>query len=96
MGCRRRAPQHELVRIVRRVEGSLEVGRTLEGRGAWLCAGSTACLTAAARRNAFARAFRAPVSQAAIDRLELAFVPESPVRETGTPVTTGRDDEGAG
>ena len=83
------------MRVVRRPEGTLAIGRTLEGRGAWLCAGSVPCLTEASRRRAFARALRAPVDEAAIEQLSMAFVPESRVRETGTPVITGRDDEGA-
>ena len=62
VGCRRRRPTAELVRVVRRDDGSLAVGRTLPGRGAWLCAGATDCLDEAIRRSAFARAFRAKVA----------------------------------
>ena len=46
------------MRVIRREDGRLEVGRTLPGRGAWLCAGSVACLEAAITRKAFARALR--------------------------------------
>ncbi|MEL7210028.1 MAG: YlxR family protein [Actinomycetota bacterium] len=62
VGCRRRRPATVLVRVVRRGDGSLSVGRTLPGRGAWLCAGSTECLDEAIRRSAFSRAFRAEVA----------------------------------
>jgi predicted RNA-binding protein YlxR (DUF448 family) len=48
--------------VVRTPEGTLRVGRTLPGRGAWLCAGSLECLRAAARRKALARALRAQLS----------------------------------
>jgi predicted RNA-binding protein YlxR (DUF448 family) len=61
VACRRRAGQDELVRLVRRPDGSLEVGRTLPGRGAWLCAGSPACRQRAARPGLLSRALRAPV-----------------------------------
>ena len=46
------------MRVVRLDDGSLAVGRTLAGRGAWLCRGSTECLGQARRRKAFDRAFR--------------------------------------
>jgi uncharacterized protein len=69
VGCRRRAPQRELIRLVRTPEGTLAVGRRLPGRGAWLCAGSTACLERAARRNALTRALRAPVTADAVSAL---------------------------
>ena len=60
VGCRARRPQPELVRVARLPDGALAVGRTLPGRGAWLCAGSVPCLEAALKRKAFARALRAP------------------------------------
>ena len=44
----------------------LQAGRTLPGRGAWLCAGSPSCLHRAARRGALSRALRAPVSAEAV------------------------------
>ncbi|MEQ1786080.1 MAG: YlxR family protein, partial [Acidimicrobiales bacterium] len=60
VGCRRRAGQAELVRVVLGPDGSLLVGRTLPGRGAWLCAGSLRCVQRAAQRNALTRALAAP------------------------------------
>jgi len=69
VGCRRRAPQSELVRLALTEEGALAIGRTLPGRGAWLCAGSLDCLEQAARRNALSRALRSPVSPDAVRAL---------------------------
>jgi predicted RNA-binding protein YlxR (DUF448 family) len=66
VGCRRKAGQDELVRVVRRSDGTLRAGRTLPGRGAWLCAESPSCLQRAARRGALSRALRAPVSSEAV------------------------------
>ena len=60
VGCRATRPQSELVRVARLPDGALMVGRTLPGRGAWLCAGSVACFEAAVKRKAFARALRTP------------------------------------
>jgi len=57
------------VRVVRRDDGSLAVGRTLPGRGAWLCRGSVACVETARNRRAFERALRGPVPSGAVDRL---------------------------
>jgi predicted RNA-binding protein YlxR (DUF448 family) len=50
-------------------DGSLAIGRTLPGRGAWLCARSPDCLEQADRRSAFSRALRAEVLPAAVDAL---------------------------
>ena len=50
-------------------DGSLATGRSLPGRGAWLCRGSAACLERAARRGAFERALRARLAPSAADGL---------------------------
>ncbi|MET0727940.1 MAG: YlxR family protein [Acidimicrobiales bacterium] len=50
------------MRIALTPDGTPVMGRTLPGRGAWLCAGSLTCLRQAAKRNALSRALRAPVS----------------------------------
>jgi predicted RNA-binding protein YlxR (DUF448 family) len=50
-----------LVRLTRRPDGCLVVGRGEPGRGAWLCAGSPACFDKAVRRKALGRALRAEV-----------------------------------
>jgi len=62
-------PQGELVRYVRTADGMLAEGRTLRGRGAWLCRGSAACVEAAVRRKAFGRALRGDIRPESIDRL---------------------------
>ena|GEM_PF-1025295 len=69
VGCHRTAPVDQLVRVTRAADGTLEVGRTAPGRGAWLCRGSLACLDQAVRRRAFDRALRGPVVDGATDRL---------------------------
>ena len=53
--------------------GRLEAGRTLPGRGAWLCADNTQCLGTAAKRGAFARALRRPVEGHQIEALRVAL-----------------------
>lgn len=63
IGCRRVAPPGELVRIARRPDGTLRVGRTEPGRGAWLCAATAArCFDSARRRRVFGRALRTEVA----------------------------------
>lgn len=57
------------MRVVRRDDGSLAVGRTLPGRGAWLCRGPDDCVGTAQKRRAFERALRGPVAPGAVDRL---------------------------
>src|SRR5207237_8718646 len=61
IGCRRVRTQGELVRYVRTPEGTLAEGRTLGGRGAWLCRESAACVEAAVRHRAFGRALRGDI-----------------------------------
>ncbi|MEW6474573.1 MAG: YlxR family protein [Actinomycetota bacterium] len=62
IGCRRKSGPSGLVRIARRPDGALGIGRGEPGRGAWLCAGLEACFDAAVRRRAFSRALRTEVS----------------------------------
>ena len=50
-------------------DGDLVPGSGQGGRGAWVCAGSVACLNLAERRRAFDRAFGRPVDISAVDRL---------------------------
>ncbi|HEX3621194.1 MAG TPA: YlxR family protein [Acidimicrobiales bacterium] len=69
VGCRRVASPDQLVRVVASPGGGLAVGRTLPGRGAWLCAGSASCLEAAAGRKAFDRALRTPIRADAVQDL---------------------------
>jgi predicted RNA-binding protein YlxR (DUF448 family) len=64
------AAPEELVRVVALPGGGLATGRTRPGRGAWLCAGSPACVEAAGRRKAFDRALRAPIHSQAVEDLK--------------------------
>ena len=56
MGCGRKAPQAELVRFGS-VDGRLQAGRTIPGRGVYTCR-RLACFERAAAHNAFARVLR--------------------------------------
>ena len=58
-----------MVRVVRLGDGRLAVGRTLPGRGAWLCRDSASCVDRAAKRGAFGRALRCEVGSAQVERL---------------------------
>ncbi len=58
VGCRRRRPQHDLVRCVLTGAGEPVVSRTAPGRGAWLCVPPVPCFELAVRRKAFDRAWR--------------------------------------
>jgi predicted RNA-binding protein YlxR (DUF448 family) len=58
---------------VRLEDGSLSVGRSGEGRGAWLCRESTGCLDQAVRRKAFDRALRGHVDLRSLDGIRLAL-----------------------
>ncbi len=57
------------MRVIRSEDGTLVEGRTLPGRGAWLCAGSLACIDLATRRGAFSRALRGSVTEQSISSL---------------------------
>jgi predicted RNA-binding protein YlxR (DUF448 family) len=69
LGCRGRAPQAELLRVVADA-GSVRADprRTLPGRGAYLHPDAD-CLQRAVRRRAFGRALRAEVDTAAAGRV---------------------------
>jgi predicted RNA-binding protein YlxR (DUF448 family) len=60
IGCRTRAPITELVRVVADTPGiTLDERRRLPGRGAWVHP-LPACIEAATRRKAWARALKSP------------------------------------
>lgn len=87
IGCRAVRPAAEMARCALATHGPA-VGRTLPGRGAWLC--SVACFDAAVRRKAFQRAWRTEVDPATLAQLRMAFA-ESAARmneSTGLPVAT--------
>ncbi|HEY3941490.1 MAG TPA: YlxR family protein [Acidimicrobiales bacterium] len=60
VGCRRRAPAGELVRLVLDDEGLPVASPSSRGRGAWLCAGSERCLVRAVEQGRLERALRPP------------------------------------
>ena len=62
-----------MVRVVRLGDGSLAPGRTLPGRGAWLCRDSTSCVDLAEKRRAFERALPGPFGSGAVDDLRRAL-----------------------
>jgi predicted RNA-binding protein YlxR (DUF448 family) len=59
LGCRRRRPKAELLRLVRRPDGRVESDRAAEGRGAYVCADAE-CLERALKPGRLAHAFRKP------------------------------------
>ena len=80
VGCRTARPVAEgrLVRVAVGPEGTPQVGRTLPGRGAWLCADPN-CLELALRRRALARALRCDIDTDAAAALRSRF----PATEAG-------------
>jgi len=64
----------ELDRVVALPDGGLAFGRTLPGRGAWLCRGSLACFDTAVRRHGFERALRTTVGSEALASLRATLV----------------------
>ena len=93
IGCRRKAGPAGLARVARHADGSLAVGRSVPGRGAWLCAGSAACFDAAFRRKAFGRALRCDVPAHELERLRGRLLSEGESTSNGP---TGRASEGVG
>jgi predicted RNA-binding protein YlxR (DUF448 family) len=92
IGCRRTAGPEQLVRVIRRGDGRLEAGRTLPGRGAWLCAGSPACVDSAQQRRAFDRALRGPVDPASVQRLRAEVAERAKVEGWPPSEPAGRDE----
>ena len=68
--------------MVRTSGGSLALGRTLPGRGAWLCRASPGCVEQAIKRQAFSRALRAEVGGEEAERLR-ALLSSSPEGKEG-------------
>jgi predicted RNA-binding protein YlxR (DUF448 family) len=74
IACRQKRPKQELLRVVRRPEGTIELDSRgkLSGRGAYLCR-TPECWTAALERNMLARALRSQVSAEQEAELESEF-----------------------
>jgi len=71
IGCRKKAPRSELLRLVAEGSGSAAVlvdeRRRTPGRGAWLHP-SESCLALAVKRRAFGRALNGATGTAAVER----------------------------
>ena len=70
LGCRRVRRQRELWRIVADGRGTLAIDRHAPGRGAWVCAGSAACIERGINRRAVTRALRIDVDDGAVKTLK--------------------------
>ena len=69
IGCRARAPQTDLIRLVLQTEPiriAVDEGRVLPGRGAWLHP-QTDCLERAVKKSAFAAAFKQKIPRSAYE-----------------------------
>ncbi|WP_309818329.1 YlxR family protein [Pseudarthrobacter sulfonivorans] len=75
IGCRKKAPRSELLRLVAEGSGSTAVlvdeRRRMAGRGAWLHPSET-CLALAVKRRAFGRALNGATGATAVERRILA------------------------
>ena len=75
IGCRKKAPRSELLRLVAEGSGSTAVlvdeRRRMAGRGAWLHPSET-CLALAVKRRAFGRALNGATGSTAVERQILA------------------------
>jgi predicted RNA-binding protein YlxR (DUF448 family) len=79
IGCRERRPQDDLLRLIRATDGTLEIGRRLPGRGAWVCP-DAACIDQAERKWAFGRAFKAELADGALDGVRARMVERAAAR----------------
>lgn len=71
MGCNRRCPKPELIRVLRTPEGQIELDLTgrKSGRGAYLCR-SVSCLCAARKKKRLERVLECAIPEGVYDRLE--------------------------
>ena len=71
MGCRERKAKREMIRVVRRTDGtvSLDFGGKKNGRGAYICP-NMECLKKAIRSKALDRSLEVTIPQEVYDRLE--------------------------
>ena len=73
--------------MVRDADGSLAIGRSRPGRGAWLCRDRPECVELADKRRAFERALRGPVGRTEVEQLRIDLRKEP---ASGSP--TGSED----
>lgn len=71
MGCRERLPKREMIRVVRRTDGvvQLDFSGKLGGRGAYICPKSD-CLKKARKTKALDRSLETSIPEEVYDRLE--------------------------
>ena len=71
MGCRERKEKRQLIRVVRKTDGtvSLDFSGKLSGRGAYICPNS-ACLAKARKARSLERSLEVPIPDEVYDRLE--------------------------
>lgn len=70
VGCRTVRPKMEMVRVVRRPDGTVDIdtGGKMPGRGAYVCPDAK-CLDEAVKRKALDRALQVPVGPEVLERL---------------------------
>lgn len=75
VGCRQSKRKDELIRIVRRKDGTFfpDFGGKAEGRGAYLC-NSISCLIKARKGRGLERSFSAKIESAVYDELERKLI----------------------
>ncbi len=78
LGCNKKRPKGELVRVVRSPEGEiiLDVSGKAKGRGAYLCP-HLDCLNQAAKGKRLERALRSAIPKDLLAELEARFTEES-------------------
>ena len=71
MGCRERLPKREMIRVVRCVDGNvqLDFSGKLSGRGAYICPKSE-CLKKARKAGSLERSLEVAIPDMVYDRLE--------------------------
>jgi predicted RNA-binding protein YlxR (DUF448 family) len=70
VGCRRRRPKGDMLRLVRGADGRVDADRAAQGRGAYVCADAE-CVERAQKPGRLAHAFRKP-SQAPANLIDTA------------------------
>ena len=70
MGCRERKEKRQLIRVVRKVDGtvSLDFSGKVSGRGAYLCP-DLACLAKAQKAKSLERSLEVPIPEEVYNRL---------------------------
>ncbi|MGH3850747.1 MAG: YlxR family protein [Pseudonocardiaceae bacterium] len=95
VGCCQRANVEGMVRVVAGPNASAVVGRALPGRGAWLCAGSPACIEAAVRKSAIGRALRTNIAPGSEAALQTMLASRESMEEVPLSRSVARGDEPA-